>query len=264
MSKKRRKRSLKRIIKTKRIFILGIIIAIAASLTYLYIIQPLATPPTSTFTIGILDQFYSESPEFTNEIVKLAEENGLAIQIFKDEEVNVELYRKLPTFGFKLIILRVHTGISEEGNYPFLFTSENYSDMKYPFEQVTNQIGRGIIPYRNDTPLFTVGPDFFRLSAEGDFNGAVVILSSCYGLYNDFLAEAFIEKGAKVFISWSDKVGLSHTDAAVKVLVEALVKDRMSIIEALRLTAEKVGSDPTYGGKLRFYPVEEENFRLDL
>ena len=219
----------------------------------------------SEYDIGIVDQFYSQSPEFSDSIADLASKLGLKVHIHKDEEITVEFYRKLPTFGYKLIILRVHAGVYEgrKSNPTFLFTSENYTTSKYVVEQLSEMIRKGIIDPNNPEPVFAVSPDFIRTS-EGDFNGATIILSSCRGLFNKYLAEAFMDKGARVFISWDDMVSLKHTDDAVLLLFKCLLMDKMTIEEAVETVMNEVGSDPDYGSTLRFYPFKEGETKLEI
>ena len=175
----------------------------------------------------------------------------------RSDEVTVDLYRQLPTYGYKLIILRVHAGISEElPEHPtFLFTSEPYSMSKYVFEQLSDEIMGGVLnPEVEERSVFTVGPMFVRVSMQGNFDGAAIILSSCLGLYNEHLAKAFIDKGASVFVSWNEKVSLQHTDRATLVLLRALIVEKTSVQEAVRRAMKEVGPDPTYKSVLTYYP----------
>ncbi|MEM2876283.1 MAG: hypothetical protein QXL67_04975 [Candidatus Bathyarchaeia archaeon] len=218
------------------------------------------------YDIGILDQFYSQNPRFSDEVTSLASSLGLKVYVHKDENITVGLYKKLPTFGYKLIILRVHAGVCEKLSYhpTFLFTSERYTTSKYIVEQLSDLIMSGVIDPENPVnPVFTVGPDFIE-SSEGSYNGATVILSSCLGLYNKHLAEAFLNKGAKVFISWDEKVSLRHTDEGVLLLLRRLLLDKMTVEEAVISVMNEVGSDPNFGGKLGYYPLEEGELKLDL
>lgn len=209
--------------------------------------------------MGIVDQFYSQSPGFTDQVVGFLEEHGITYKVHRDADVTIELYRKLPTFGYRLIILRVHAGVSEElEEHPtFLFTAESYTTGEYVVEQLTDQVMSGVMnPDRPENPVFTVGPMFVRMSMEGDFRGATIVLSSCLGLYNHYLAEALIEKGARVFMSWDEKVSLEHTDEGTLTLLEALLIERLTIKEAVEKVMEDVGPDPVYNSKLRYYPPE--------
>jgi hypothetical protein len=215
----------------------------------------------------IVDSFYSSDPQFTDGATELLKSVGTNVDLYKDENVTVDLYRKLPEFGYSLIVLRVHAGIlGRDPTAPtFLFTNEEFGG-KYLLEQMSDQILSGVINPDDPTekPLYTVGPLFVKISMEGNFRDSVIILSSCLGLYTNELAEEFIHKGAKAFISWNGKVDLSHTDEACTLLLKILTEERLTIGEAVEKVMTQIGQDPTYGSELKYYPQEASNLKLEL
>lgn len=218
--------------------------------------------------VAIVDSFYSLDPSFTDEAVAFFKSKGIHVDVYKDSEVTVEFYRRLPTYGYNLIILRVHAGILERDptSPTFLFTKESYETGKYVMEQLTEQVMSGVIDpdNPNEKSVFTVGPLFVSMSMKGRFNDSVIVLSSCLGLYNTQLAEAFIHKGAKAFISWDEKVSLQHTDKACMLLLKTLIEDRVTIDEAVRRVMKTVGPDQSYHSTLKYYPKEAGSLKLVL
>src|SRR3989304_8006570 len=73
----------------------------------------------------------------------------------------------------------------------------------------------------------------------------------CDGLRSQLTAEAFLEKGARAFVSWSQPVSSTHTDAATTHLLELLFIKDIETRQAVALTAKQVGPDPTYGAGVR-------------
>lgn len=218
--------------------------------------------------VVIVDSFYSSSPSFTDQTVHFLVSSGMPVDVCKDENVSVELYRKLPAYGYSLIILRVHTGIYGEGNTATstgLFTTEAYSPYAYFTEQLTKQICPGTIDSDGAAPkrYFAVTSLFVAMSMEGNFNGSVVVLSSCLGMWMNDLAEAFFQKGARAFIGWDEKVNLAHTDEACMLLLKALIQQRMTVSEAVEKVMTEVGPDQTYGSKLRYCPENASSVRLE-
>jgi len=178
--------------------------------------------------------------------------------------VTVELYKNLPTYGYNLIILRVHSGVlGREGESAptYMFTNEEYTTSKWWLEQLTEQVLSGVVNPDNpdEKPVFTVGPAF--INANSNFNKSIIILSSCLGLYTNELAETFINKGALAFISWDEKVSLSHTDEACKYLLRELIEE-VTIGEAVKKVLDEVGQDPAYNSTLKHYPSEAKDLRL--
>jgi len=247
--------------------IAGLALILISFITVAYFFWPRFEYVSLRGGVVIVDSFYSSSPSFTDQTEHFLVSGGMPVDVYKDENVTVELYRKLPAYGYSLIILRVHTGISGEGNTATstgLFTTEAYGPYAYFTEQMTKQICLGIIDTNDPAPkrYFAVTSLFVAMSMEGNFNGSVVVLSSCLGMWMNDLAEAFFQKGARAFISWDEKVNLAHTDEACMLLLKALIQQRMTISEAVGKVMTEVGPDQTYGSKLRYYPENASSVRL--
>ena len=215
----------------------------------------------ATKTAAIVDQLSltQPNPEFVSSARATLAEAGYGVDYFPGEQVTVELYRTLPERHYDLIILRAHAGITTEVDsasgsrskteYVSLFTGEPYNANKYPDEQL-NRLGKASY-YKGAPPLFGIGPDFVKYSMAGTFDDTLIVMMGCDGLRSQRTAEAFLEKGAGAFVSWSKPVSATHTDTATERLLERLLIDRLPTAEAVRQTAKEVGPDPTYEGELR-------------
>jgi hypothetical protein len=186
-------------------------------------------------------------------------EAGYLVDYIPGEQVTVDLYRSLPKRDYDLVVLRVHAGITTEidassgerleTEYVSLFTGEPYSEGKYPEEEL-NRLGKASY-YEGASPLFGIGPEFVTHSMEGRFDGALIVMMGCDGLKSQRTAQAFLDKGASAFVSWSQPVSASHTDTATKQLLERLLIQGLPTAEAVRETALEVGPDPVYEAELR-------------
>jgi hypothetical protein len=98
---------------------------------------------------------------------------------------------------------------------------------------------------------------------KGEFRNTIILMMGCEGLgyeeltYTD-MAEAFVKKGAKAYISWDGTVGINHTDKATVQLLQSLIGNKRTISEALTQTMETVGKDPAYNSTLQYYPKTAE------
>lgn len=233
---------------------IGVLAVVIVGVVFLYS-GAFRPPQTQAATVGIVDQFYNESPAFTDNIVAFLQSKNITYELHTNQEVNVELYKELPTFGYRLIILRVHCGISEGYEQPtFMFTTENYTNDKYVYEQVTDQIKPGVIDInKKEDAVFSVGPLFVSSSMEGNFNGSLIIISSCYGMHNTQLADSLIRKGASALISWNGS-SLDHTDDGIYSLTKAFIGDGLTINASVSSARSSVGPDPSFGSVLEYYP----------
>lgn len=213
---------------------------------------------------AIVDQLSlsQPNPDFATSATDILEQAGYGVDYFPGEQVTVDFYRNLPTHDYDLIILRVHSGISEETDvatgvktkreYVSLFSGEPYSEDKYP-EEPMGRLGKAEY-YEGAPPLFGIGPDFITQSMRGSFDDALIVLMGCDGLRSPRTGQAFLDKGASAFVSWSRAVTASHSDAGTLRLLEKLVSEGLPLADAVAQTATEVGPDPLYGAELRVLP----------
>ena len=175
-------------------------------------------------------------------------------------------------FGYKFLIFRVHcgplirrlqNGTVVPGDDAILFTAETYRKDKYLSYQRSGQLAMAKIIGRDEV-YFAVPPWFFDQCAEGRFQDTIVILDSCYGFYSSSMAEAFVRRGAKVFIGWDGEVQASHTDSAVIILLSSLLIDGLTVKQSVDKVMENAGPDPYYGSVMLFYPPDVGDYHVNI
>lgn len=224
----------------------------------------------SELKAAIVDHLSLTQPNqtFVETAISMLEKAGFAVDYYKGEEVNVEFYRNLPTFGYKLMIMRVHSTATmvEGAEAPVvLFTSERVSSTKYIYEQLTGQLVSASFSQEESErgiQYFGIQPLFVTQSMKGRFQNTVIIMMGCEGLDNPLMAEAFVEKGAKVYISWNQPVLASHTDTATTHLLQHFLIEKRTVKDSLRETLEDVGADPAYQSLLGYYPFEAGDYTV--
>lgn len=227
--------------------------------------------PNTKLKAAIVDQLSLTFPNqtFVETATNTLEQAGYTVDYYPGERVTVEFYRNLPTHGYKIIILRVHssaTWVQGTKAPVVLFTSERISQTKYVYEQLNGQLvwvtfsdeegKKGII-------YFGINPLFVTQSVKGSFQNTAIIMMGCEGLNNTLMAKAFVEKGAKVYVSWNQGVSVSHTDTATVSLLQKLVAERQTVKQAVYDTMIEVGLDPAYGSMLGYYPARVGNQTIE-
>jgi hypothetical protein len=241
-------------------FILLLII-FSAYLIYTYLDRPPDQTINQTISqpkAALIDQLGLTFPNQT--FIKTATDTliqaGYSVDYFTGEKVTVDFYRTLPALGYGIIILRVHSALADDNGPPLcLFTSESYSTSRHVYEQLSDQLVS--VHYRegsNERLYFGIFPSFVKSSMNGRFNNSMIIMMGCNGLKFTDMAEAFIEKGAKAYMSWNASVSSEHTDEATTLLLKHLVSDNETISNAVSSTTRDVGPDPLYNSQLTFYP----------
>jgi hypothetical protein len=218
-----------------------------------------SSSPARPKAAAIVDQLSltQPNPSFAETATSMLEQAGYTVDYYPGEEVTVDFWRNLPTHGYGLLILRVHSGLARDAgeptDYVSLFTGEPFSATKHYEDAEAGRLSRARY-YDGGPEYFAIVPDFIDLSMAGRFDDTIVILMGCDGLTSDSAAEAFVHKGAKAVVGWSGRVSATHTDAATERLLQHLLAEEYTTREAVLRTMADVGPDPEYDSTLLVYP----------
>jgi len=253
------------------------VIAVAFILLCFLAYSSLHSSPPKAAIVDHLSFFSEQSNQtFVDACITILKSGGLTWKYYKGEEVTVDFYRNLPSYGTSLIILRVHSAIMRTENETIsllgLFTSERFSieaAKNYREDILHNRLVEAFFSPEEraqNKSYFGIVPKFVEESMKGEFKDTIIIMMGCEGLGYDGLAytdmaKAFINKGAKVYISWDGRVGVDHTDQATVCLLQHLISEKQNIGKAVEETMAEVGKDP-YNSTLQYYPktAEVENY----
>jgi len=260
-----------------------ILLVLSAYFTYAYLTQSprqdLIEPtlqfrpenPNAQLRATIVDQLSFTSPNqtFIEAAAAALTEAGYTVDYFSGEKATVEFFRNLPRYEYRIVVLRVHSTAASEQHLQVpvtIFTSERYSSSRYVNEQINDQLGgvafsedekeRGIV-------YFGICPQFITDCMIGRFPNTTIIMMGCQGLENTLMAKAFVEKGARVYVGWSQGVTTSHTDTATSHLLQHLFIEKQTLKKAVQETFKDVGIDPTYESLLLYYPLETGEQTID-
>ena len=239
-----------------------------------YLIQD-AYPDCSQSTVlgaAIVDQLSASQANqtFVDETTALLQQAGFdVVDYFDGESVTVNFYRDLPMHCYSLILLRVHSASFNPEQPVFdLFTSESYSTSKYVAEQIDDRV-RACAFDTEDNPyvpgkskvFFGITHKFVSSSMKGEFYNTMIIMMGCEGMKYDDMAQAFIDRGAAVYIAWDKLVTAPHTDRAAIALLGHFLQQEQTVGDAVAGTMAEIGTDK-YGGTLWYYPADTANYTL--
>ena len=200
----------------------------------------------SAVKVAYIDPLHAENPGFYEDIHALFSGERYVFEPSLGENVTVEHLRRIPK-GYDLIILRVHSTVNDE--MVWFFTGEEYSQDKYVLEQLADEV-HPARPSLGSRRLFAVGADFVNHFMKDRFRGSTVLVMGCDGIRSTDLAQAFIDNGAELYISWDGPVTLGHTDLAFSCLLRAMIEEEMSPEDAMIYAINIVGRDPDYNSSL--------------
>jgi hypothetical protein len=181
---------------------------------------------------------------------------------YYSDNATVENYKSLSSRGYKLIIWRAHSALDIDSKFVAIATSEMNIQGKYD-QYSNNQLTLCNIP--GDPRLyFAITPDFVKECMNGRFEDTVIIFMSCNGLKTGYYktAEAFGNKGVKVFISWDGWIDKYENDNATAHLLDYLINDNNTVSQAV--SKIPLYDSVVYGRcKLDYYPhTEAANYRI--
>ena len=212
---------------------------------------------------AIVDQLHNLQPNeaFIAEVTAELEGHGFTVDLYQGDDVTVDLFRRLPGYGYDLMIFRAHSGTMEadgqEIERTLLFTNEPYSGFRYDFEQLDERLVFATAGEGHPT-VFGITAKFITSSQSmaGRFGDTAIIVMGCSGMHYGDLAKAFVAKGASVYLAWSGSVKLGHVDRATSYLVAQLCSGESTIQEAVAATMDVIGPDYYYEAVLRYGPPQ--------
>jgi hypothetical protein len=210
-----------------------------------------ASSGNSLHRAAVIDELsltYSD-PYFIHNITESLRSSGYSVDYYPPDQVTVELFRSLPSKNYGLVIIRSHTASSAG-----IITGEQYSQNRYVYEQLADQLVRGVVPPSGQT-YFAIEAGFVGSEMQGRFPDSTIVLMGCGGLQGKpQLAKAFIDKGARFFVGWTDAVTAAQTDLTVSLLIHEIAGGS-SVSQAVDSASHY--PDPLYNSRLNYMSWEQ-------
>ena len=220
------------------------------------------TQNNTGYKAAIIDQLYlrEPNPAFISQATSLLKSVGFDVDLWQGSQITVDFYRKLPSMGYRFILMRVHSGTlveikngqATEMPDTYLFTAENYTASRYTADQLTNKVSYAVMDDKSPN-VFAVNSKFMT-DAKGTFDNTVILAMGCESSRHTDLERAFIAKGASVYIGWNDVVTLDHVDKVTLDLLKNYCTGGMTITQGISQTMASLGHDPYYNSYLTFFP----------
>lgn len=262
-SKRKQGQEEKSLFSNKRLAILATVLVVVVVSGFLLFQFPLQTPKVEfSFKATIIDQVgeaFPSSPasahEFNKTVINLLKNAGFSVSYHKSQSITVNFYRELAKGDYGLIILRAHAALREDETLVDFFTSEEFQ------EGIYNDVTSGSYNWTPGKFYFAITPKFIE-NLEEYFPKSIIIAMGCWSLKVDYaeMADAFIKKGARAYIGWTEAVGLPHSDNSTVRFLQYLLVDNMTISGAIGRCNQI--HDPEFLGMLSYYPSEIGGYKL--
>ena len=217
---------------------------------------------TFSFKAAIIDHLSvsDPSPWFIEIATNILNAANFTVKYYARDQVTIDLYKNLAALDYGLIIFRVHSGREP---VTFFFSGEPYNATKYNSEQQNGEIGQAWVP-GDESAYFSIRPLFIKYAMRGSFYKTVIIAMGCGSLHTAEMAEAFIEKGAAVYMGWNASLNAFHGDLATLSVIKYLLLENQTVKEAVDAAMKEVGPCPAHEPGTTsvpsFYPLSSQNY----
>jgi len=217
----------------------------------------------TSFKAAIIDQLSGTFPNllFDNDANTMLVNAGYKVDYYGPDQVTVDFFRNLPSKGYGMVIIRAHSTGWGPGDKIDIFTSETYRKDRYVYEQLVDQVNAATLG--GGKYYFIITAKFVRDAMQGQFPRSVIIMMGCTGLKDSEMAQAFVSKGASVYVSWDSSVTPTRTDNATTALLRSLAKGE-TVRHAVNSAMVEAGPDPVYHSQLGFYPDDQASLVLNM
>ena len=207
------------------------------------------------------------SKEFPNEeliakVKSYLESSGFEVEVIPADNVTVETYRKVLEGGYRVLIFRIHGGYCSEGKevYVGLFANEAFNESGYVSERYLGLVGSGI-PFANpEKVVFVISSRFVELYGSG-LKGSLVMVFSCFSLYGESMAKAFIDRGSAAYVGWGGGVDPVTNDYALERLTYYFFVEGLTLSQSISHTMIDVMGKYRVRHILALYPEEASTLR---
>ena len=233
------------------------VLIISGSIAYKTFFQDQATK--FSLKAAIVDQLYVHFPNatFISRATNLLTNAGFSVSYFSSESVNVSFYRNLVQGDYGIIIFRAHSAIRVNASIVDLFTSEVYREDGYPEYSGLLSKAEYLVPLGQETGqfYFAITPDF--VERFGRFPKSIIIAMGCSSLNVTAMAQAFINKGAKAYVGWTNVVLPNDTDYETSRFLKMFLGENRTLASSVAITSSHNYYDPEADirviSKMNFY-----------
>ncbi|MGB9778503.1 MAG: hypothetical protein ACPLW8_03775 [Candidatus Bathyarchaeales archaeon] len=254
----------------KRLVIISVALVSIVVLGFLFYQTFMQSPKVEfSFKAAIIDQVGENPPSspesaraFNETVTSILEGAGFNVSYHKSESITVNFYKELAKYNYGLIILRAHSALREGETEIDFFTSEKFNENFYSDMQDKGLLTRGNYTWLPGEFYFAITPKFIE-SLDGYFPNSIVIAMGCWSLKSDYeeMAQAFIKKGAKAYIGWTDAVSMSHSDNSTVRFLQYLLEKNMTISDAID-KCNTFRDLVYYSAEFSYYPSKVGNYKL--
>ncbi|MFZ5985824.1 MAG: peptidoglycan DD-metalloendopeptidase family protein [Bacillota bacterium] len=225
---------------------------------------PVTQPDTNGSMSSITMNFDSDGtktyyPLYSNISTALGQ-SGYAAQLIEDSNVTLSIFKTLSSY--KVIVINSHGNMFQDT--PYICSGEVATSDKIKLYEQDIKTGRLIIVTTQTGSYFGFMPEFIEEN-NSSLNDAVIFLSSCRGLQNSKLWDAFKALGAKTLFGFDGDVYKDYAAEISRVLFYSMLNDGLTAGQAYDWTIKELAeSDMAWKLKNNVIPPQKTPARFKM
>lgn len=186
----------------------------------------------------------------TGEII--ADTIGVEVDTFDNTNATLSVLRNLDDYG--IVLIDSHGSLIE--NEPFICLTQTYSNQQVPSSDLDSL-------FINQNNEIRVSGNFFQENYDNNFDECFVFLGTCYGMFNNSIADALISNGVDCVYGYTNPVSVAYcNDTLVESMLENLLLDLTTSSIAYNNTVSVCGRTDPYNNGTNFVIQQSNDFCL--
>ena len=205
----------------------------------------------------VLDPFNYEFKRSTyydlhiRSIIRNLQRAGFIVDYYKDNNVTIDLLKRLDNEEYGVIYINTHGFVDSEGTV-LIFTGENHTLGKEElyWKDIEEDRIRWFESQGNVMGYYYVTPSFFTLYGnDTGYHNALVFVDACHSANNTSMAEAFLDLGAGCYAGWTALVGVEYGVAMDGKFFKQICIDGETVEESIG----KIKPDPKSKSRMTYF-----------
>ncbi|MFQ6095377.1 MAG: hypothetical protein ACE5NN_04475 [Candidatus Bathyarchaeia archaeon] len=188
---------------------------------------------------------------FIRSIIHNLERAGFTVDYYKDNNVTIDLSKRLDNEEYEVIYINTHGFMDSEGQV-LIFTGEKHTSEKEKLyqEDIEEERIRCFESKGELTGYYYVTPGFFTwYGNDTGYCNALIFIDACHSANNTSMAKAFLDLDAGCYVGWTAYIGIEYDVAMDGKFFRQMCRDGETVEQSIR----KIKPDPNSKSKMTYF-----------
>jgi len=188
---------------------------------------------------------------FMRSIIYNLQQAGYAVDYYKDDNVTIDLLKRLDNEGYGVIYVNAHGFTDPDGRVLFFTGEKNASGIEGLYQKDIEEKRIGCFGQEGYLlGYYYVTPEFFALYGNDTrYHNALIFVDACHSANNTSMADVFLDLDASCYVGWTELVGVEHGVSMDGKFFRTMCIDG----ETVEQSAGTIRPDPVGSAKLAYF-----------